>query len=328
MSIDNPNKFWTKKDLEFARMNIRNIAEIVHKKPTQRESQMKNSILNVLNTLNKHDKLNTTQIMEKTGLWSQSVNRVVKLLRERDIVSVTQHHDKQNNEKIYILNKNRAIIYGDHILNYKLNVKNQKRLNQKNDSWHRFVASFPEQFLEWWVYFSPKTTKRKNIEYSPPVVSDRKSLKDKPGAFVLIRSLYHNHNLIEYLFRHFYSGNYCHWCFTKHLPREKPHMMSNIEEYKRKHSSPEEIRRRYGVDVEKMPIITELQKQGDYFKCLLCGRVQHVEDEGPARERGKRRKYDAGTKEGFKTSLDKIMKASKKSKSKIYQTPPWYNLNF
>lgn len=306
MSVENPNIFWTQKTLHSAYNNIEGFSDITHNRVSQRESQMKNSVLKVLNSLSKNEKLNTTSIKEITGLWPQSVNRVIKLLVKKNIVNMTQHHDKQNNEKIYSLNKNRAIVYGEHILNYKKNIKLWREVQEKRHKQIKFLKKLPKDFLVWWAYFSPKDS------------------KTGEGSLELIGYLPRK-DLIRVAICYNW-GYYCHSCFEESEKRKEDAFSNivndvgyNIAEYIKKFGYTERQRHRYGVQagLDIMPIITELEEIDDVTaKCTLCKKEQKISKERPARPEKRFISKEDLEKEGFQVRDLNIILWSLKERGK------------
>ncbi len=89
------------------------------KKIGQAESQKIPYINKVIQTLDRHHELNTSQIIEKSGLSRGSVVRTLKLLRDKKIVRLKTKNDRKNNEKIYSLRRWRAISYMVNLLSWK-----------------------------------------------------------------------------------------------------------------------------------------------------------------------------------------------------------------
>jgi len=290
MSIENPYKFWTKKALRDAHYSIEDFSDITHHRVSQRESQMKNSVLKVLNSLSKNEKLNTSSIKETTGLWPQSVNRVIKLLVKKNILNMTQHHDKQNNEKIYSMNKNRAIVYGEHILNYKINIKLWKEGREKRNKQFKFLKKLPKDFLDWWVYFPPKNS----LEL----------IKNLSTEDLMRAALYYN------------WGHYCHSCFKENEKRKDDAFSSiskktgyQIAEYIKRFGYTELQKYKHGIQVDlyRTPIITKLQEIDDTTaKCTLCKREQIITKEAPARPEDKFISTEDLKKDGFQERELKI----------------------
>jgi len=316
LNIKNPNNFWSKKDLEKAWKSRENYADILSIKPSRSESQMKLSLLKVMKYLYKNKAVNETSIHKGAPINWPSLVRSLRFLLTKQIVSVKQHHDKQNNEKIYSLNKNRAVVYGDHLTNYKMNLFNWKKQRVIIKENYKRLEKFPDDFLDWWMYFTPETTKKKRIQYR--LVKDFFSkIENKTkikGAYIQIKSL--SNKEIDTIFRDFCNEHYCINCFEKikKTPLRKLNE-SRIEEYQRRYGDPKQTRIKYGVDANqfKTPLITEVKEKAGFIQCTRCGGVSEIfYDEGPARQIGTRRKYDLRTNESnFKSYSDLVRKQKK-----------------
>jgi len=87
-------------------------------KVSQAESQKIAYIDKVIRVLDRHEKLNTSEIIEKSGLSGGSVTRTLHLLREKKIVWLKTMNER-NNEKIYSLRRFRAMLYMKNLLWWK-----------------------------------------------------------------------------------------------------------------------------------------------------------------------------------------------------------------
>jgi len=97
-------------------------------KVSQAESQKIAYIDKVIRTLDRHENLNTSEIIEESGLSRGSVIRTLDLLREKKIVWLKTKHDRQNNEKIYSLRRFRAMLYMKNLLWWKNARESEKKL--------------------------------------------------------------------------------------------------------------------------------------------------------------------------------------------------------
>jgi len=116
------------------------------KKITQSESQKVDFIKKVIEFLDKHEELNTTQIIKKTRLSSTSVIRTMKLLRDKEIVWMRTHNDKKNNEKIYKLRRWRAVSYMVNLLAWKNAPNFEKTLDRLKKEDTKVEKLLPENF--------------------------------------------------------------------------------------------------------------------------------------------------------------------------------------
>jgi len=76
-------------------------------------------IQRIVKILDEYGELNTSQIKFKTGLSWTSVTRTLKLFTRRNIVKVKTRDNKKNNEKIYSLQRERAIFYVNQLSSQK-----------------------------------------------------------------------------------------------------------------------------------------------------------------------------------------------------------------
>jgi DNA-binding transcriptional ArsR family regulator len=113
MSVKNPNilSFQAHAEaLETAGKNPEKYLDLFAK-ITQAESQKRKYLEKAIVVLDENRRLNTSKIIQKTGLSPKSVCGTLRIFREKKIVKVHMLRDRQNNEKIYTLNRVRAILY-------------------------------------------------------------------------------------------------------------------------------------------------------------------------------------------------------------------------
>lgn len=317
LNIENPNIFWSKKDLEDAWKSGGDYTNIISIKPSRSESQMKNTLLKVMKFLDKNELVNTSSIHNDAMINWSSLGKSLKFLLEKQIVSMNQNHDKKNNEKLFSLNKNRAVVYGDHLINYKMNLSNWKDQREIIKELYKRLEKFPEDFLDWWMYFTPETAKKKRIKYLP--ARDFFSKKDNKtkikGAYIQIKSL--SNKEIDIIFRDFCNKHYCPNCFKKSKKILGGKLTkSNAEEYQRRYGDPKERRIKYGVDVNKFktPLLTEVKEDREGVRCTLCTNALPKNNEPLARQIGKRRKYDQKTTETKYLSYSDLMEKKNKKR--------------
>src|SRR5438445_13013549 len=77
---------------------------------SQVESQKIKSIEDILIVIDENGPLDTSSIKSKSKLSWDSVNRTLKLFREKNIVTVKNLRNEYN-RKLYSLNRDRAIVY-------------------------------------------------------------------------------------------------------------------------------------------------------------------------------------------------------------------------
>lgn len=157
MSVKNPNVLSFMAHYEALKTANKNPAKYSHltSKPTQIESQKRRYFEKVIVALDENGKSNTTQIIQLTGLSSKSVCNTLRFFRERKIVSMHTRKDKQNNEKIYSLNRLDAIIYlakfslGEFLKSYKNAEKQAMEISMKTRS-RRYayaVLEYTDEFV-------------------------------------------------------------------------------------------------------------------------------------------------------------------------------------
>lgn len=99
--------------------NGKKYQDIFKFKVTHSESCLVKSISKIMNVLDKNGKLNTSQIKIKSKLSWNSVINSLKILRKKRIIKLKTIQDKKNNEKIYSLDRNRAVCYHEHLSRWK-----------------------------------------------------------------------------------------------------------------------------------------------------------------------------------------------------------------
>ena len=316
LNIKNPNIFWSKKDLDDAWKSMENYTDILSIKPSRSESQMKLSLRKVMKYLYKNKAINETSIHKGAPINWPSLVRSLRFLLTKQIVSVKQHNDKQNNEKIYSLNRNRAVVYGDHLINYKMNLFNWKKQRVIIKENYKRLEKSPEKFLDWWMYFTAETAKKKGIRYSlvKDFFSKKENKTENKGAYIQIKSL--SNKEIDIIFRDFCNLHYCINCYEKSKKTSlKKRNESRVEEYQRRYGDPKQTRIKYGVDANKFktPLLTEVKEKGGFPQCTRCGGdLEKFYDEGPARQIGTRRKYDLRTIESNFESYSDLVRKQKK----------------
>ncbi len=107
--VENPNKldsfYWRKKALE-----SEDVSDLKIEVPTKRELRLRYSIKKLLETLNNFGELNVSHLMKKSGLWSNTMVRIIPILKERGIVN-ERRLPEQSNQKLYSLRLFRAITF-------------------------------------------------------------------------------------------------------------------------------------------------------------------------------------------------------------------------
>jgi len=121
---------------------------------TQPESQKALYILKVLTVLDGYHELNTSAIIEKTGLSSKSVVGTLRMLRDRGLVDY-KVRKKWNNEKIYSIRRLRALFYILKLIQWKFNrnfpqtYNKVKALEEEREGRELIHKKINEENLEW-----------------------------------------------------------------------------------------------------------------------------------------------------------------------------------
>lgn len=193
--IENPNDLLSKNRIRRAyRHHHKTFSDILEDKVTQSESRMRYSVYKVLSTLDLCGKINTSKIQEVSGLNWTSITKTTDLLRQKRIIELEQHHDKQNNEKMYSIKRNRAVIYLDHIFHHRMQLKEWKKSAKYNKKYGKLMEDFPKNFLSWWIFFGPRMQKKLRIETK--------------NCFIKALPL----DKIIMIYSYYRDGNYCNYC--------------------------------------------------------------------------------------------------------------------
>ena len=307
LNIKNPHKFWSKKDIENAWNCGGDYTDIISNNISRKESQMKNTFLKVMKFLYKKELANTTSIHNDAEINWSSLKKSMGILLEKQIVSMNQHHDKQNNEKLFSLNKNRAIVYGDHLVNYKMNLSNWKKHKGRTREHYKRLKKSPENFLDWRVYFTPETAKKKRIKYQSvrDLFSKKNNKTKNEGVYIQIKNL--SYKEIDIIFRDFYNNHYCATCYDKSQKiLITKSIQSLAEDYRQKYSGSKDV----DANKFKTSLLTEVKEIGDVIQCTRCKIVQSKNDEASAKLKGEK-ETTLGSFESELTFQDLIAKEKK-----------------
>ena len=157
-------------------------------KITQAESQKVKQISMVLAIIDEFGPINTTNIKEKSGLSWDSVTRTLKLLQKKKIVKLTRTKQNKNNEKIYSLRRERAIVYHQNLLFHKFPIIGQKQLHKIPNfiqRWQMIRKLLPQGWENW-------------------------NIKTKHGEKIMKELHY-----IKLLMFNYVTGLYCYDCFEE-----------------------------------------------------------------------------------------------------------------
>lgn len=110
----------------------------VCKKVNQNESQKAAFIICVLTVIKRYGPINVSQIIRRTRLSNNSVNRTLKTLLKKHIIKYTQKRHRKNNEKIFSVNKKLERRYVKNLLLWKglpdaIRFEKQLKNDLKND---------------------------------------------------------------------------------------------------------------------------------------------------------------------------------------------------
>jgi len=171
---------------------------------TQPESQKALYILKVLTVLDGYHELNTSAIIEKTGLSSKSVVGTLRMLRDRGLVDY-KVRKKWNNEKIYSIRRLRALFYILKLIQWKFNRNFPQTYNKVRKTESIINEKFPKGLEDIPIILSDKLKKfiPKNI-----LPKDNSPIKDWNSTVSnMIKTLYNN-------------SLYCNECFKKGILSE------------------------------------------------------------------------------------------------------------
>ena len=176
------------------------IKSVFKERVTQAESQKVRQIFQILTQISESEPLNTTTIKKRSELSWDSVNRTLKILRQKKIVRVKQHSDRKNNEKFYILNNNKAMEYQKNLILWKSLdnlIKSYKRMDSDTIQHFKIDKRFPEGFNDWIISVTPNISKR--------IETTLGKMRIGKLPYTIARRL-----MIDYI-----SGMFCYDCFEK-----------------------------------------------------------------------------------------------------------------
>ena len=142
-----------------------NYRDFLMEKVSQAESQKVKEISQVLKVIDQFGPINTKIIRKRSKLSWDSVNRTLDLFRRKKIVKVVQPRTKKNNEKIYSLVKNRAIMYYSHLLMWKNRKPFLRQLAQwrkSENTWRKIEKRLPRGWRDWEINLPSKSVKHFN----------------------------------------------------------------------------------------------------------------------------------------------------------------------
>ncbi len=188
MKIENPNKnsysaTWHVSFKEFRSIRKKNkYQDIFNFKVTHSESRLAKSISKIMDQLDKNGRLNTSQIKSKSNLsWNTVVNSL-KILRKKKTVKIKTIKDRKNNEKIYSLDRNRAICYHEHLSQWK-NRNYYNYLDRKVKSPLRRDIKIEKQLPDdWWqteITLSKEDQKRFHVKEKKIILEMLPAVKAK-----------------------------------------------------------------------------------------------------------------------------------------------------
>jgi len=200
LRIENPNRLLTYGAYTKALHSGEEIADILVSKITQPESQMIDSIKKVLQAIDTHGNLNTQSIISSTQLYTNTVNRVIKLLQEKRLVNLKTIFDRKNNEKIYSLKRNRAIIYINHLLDQKnKSAYMGEKIEKAAEELRNLLEYIGENFPERKIFVPDDLQKKYQTRYVAPI-----SINDLP--FLLAQEILYGYKNMHYCLNCFEDG--------------------------------------------------------------------------------------------------------------------------
>lgn len=212
MNVENPNNFYREYYWIYSFYRSReahesdeDFTDLYLNNPTQGESQKVPHIEKVLNVIDNYGPINTTDITIKSKLSSGSINRTLKLLRNKNLVTLNQINDKQNNAKFYTLNNNRAIVYHEQLISWKKQ-KEEKQFWIKFRKNRKFDNELDKILSKEWYDIELKLTSKQKKYF------DASTKNILVGNVPLPRA----HEIrLKYV-----NGYYCHDCFENGLLSE------------------------------------------------------------------------------------------------------------
>jgi len=156
-------------------------------KVSQAESQKVKQISIILSTIDKFGSVNTSKIKETSGLSWDSVIRTLKLLCDKKILKMVQPKKKVNNEKIYSLHRENAVMYHENLFFHKMRVSEKTKGSKGRalKKWQDFKKHLPIKWYE--EFLRIKKSGKENISF---------------------------HQMKVLVFNYF-TGVYCNNCFEK-----------------------------------------------------------------------------------------------------------------
>lgn len=159
---------WNVSFKEFRSIRNKNkYQDIFNFKVTHSESRLAKSISKIMDLLDKNGKLNTSQIKRESKLSWDSVIKSLKILYKKKTVKIITIRDRKNNEKIYSLDRNRAICYHEHIFQWK-NKNYYQYLNKKMtyplERDIKIEKQLPEKWWQTEITFSKEDQKQFHVK--------------------------------------------------------------------------------------------------------------------------------------------------------------------
>jgi len=204
MNAENPNEWIANPPWKVSQSDLQKIGRQMRfgyltQKITQGESHKVKGISIVLATIDKYQPIKTSDIIKKSGLSIDSVNHTLKILKEKNLVAVKELK-RENNKKIYTLNRVRAINYYSSLL-FRKGYTQLKKIkgSMKSDPllfltiWRDVKKRLPLGWEKWEINLSPKERKRFNR-------TKKRIIELHNGKQLLI---------------YYYAGIYCRKCFEE-----------------------------------------------------------------------------------------------------------------
>lgn len=198
MNIDNPQRLLTFGEYSRALKSGKDFGGIQGRKVTQGESHQLQTIQKILLVLEEFGELNTSSIKLKTGLYWNSIAWAKKRLLEKKIIKERKALHGKNNEKFYSMNRNRAIIYINHIFFWKKSYPRFIVLGEKIKQIRKIEKRYPLGFEDHIINVPLLEQKEYRINES------KLKMSDLP------------YQLVKKIMDGYIAEKYCYDCFEDH----------------------------------------------------------------------------------------------------------------
>lgn len=204
--VENRNKlnsfYWHLEALE-----SKEVSDLKNEFPTKRELRLRYSVKKLLETLDNSGELNVSNLMKKSGLYSNTLVRIIPILKKRRIIN-ERRLQEQSNQKLYSLNLFRAIVFLNNLFaqeRVESFVSIHRQLRQKAIKLNNGKIPMPSLDLkevELGDLLSSKITISDNLQ--------KKYQVQVTGKHILSQM---NPYLVDEIIMNYVSEKYCHNCF-------------------------------------------------------------------------------------------------------------------